>query len=199
MGYRESPAFQRMMQRMGRMRPEQMAVLNALSVDVEFADEETRRTLQALSHRQNVEYSNKSLDLRAQASRSGQAYRGKELDFRAQASASGQAYRSDALDLRTRAGLSELESRNRGLDLRTKTSMDRLGLRRQEFDWKSAAGLDREALRESTFQDTRRQNRTAEFVGLGNVISSYDYGRKRDEIDLETYKMLRALTNKYER
>ena len=181
MSYRESPAFQRMMQRMNRMNPSQMAVLNALSVDAEFADEETRRTLQALSHRQNVEYSNRSLDLRTQAR------------------LSGEAYRSEALDLRTRAGLSELESRNRGLDLRTKTSMDRLGLRRQEFDWKSAAGLDREALRESTFQDTQRQNRTAEFVGLGNVISSYDYGRKRDEIDFKTYKMLRALTNKYER
>lgn len=160
--FRDTPAYQRMIARMGRIRPEQRAILNTLSIDEEFADEETRRKLQALSHQQNVDY------------------------------------RGKTLDLRTRANLSYMESRNKELDLRSKARMEDLGLRRQTLDFRSGAIAESQALRESTSQDTQRRERTAGAVGLGNVIASYDYGRKRDEIDLETYRKLRSFMKKYE-
>ena len=64
MNYRESPAYQRLIQRMDKIRPENRHLLSNLSVDAKFAGEETRRELQALGHKNRMDYANRSLDQR---------------------------------------------------------------------------------------------------------------------------------------
>ena len=64
MDFTQHPAYQRYLQRLGRVRPEQRAIMNTLSADAKFADENTRKMLASLSQKQNVDYANKSLDLR---------------------------------------------------------------------------------------------------------------------------------------
>ena len=114
--YSQSPAYQRAVQRLGRIRPEQRAIMNSLSVDAKFADENTRKMLASLAQKQNTDYANQSLDLR-----------------------------------------------------RTAMNMD-AGLRRQDFDYK------------------KEQNRIATGVGMGQVASEAYFGRKRDDIEMQTLK-----------
>uniref|UniRef100_A0A6M3JG80 Uncharacterized protein n=1 Tax=viral metagenome TaxID=1070528 RepID=A0A6M3JG80_9ZZZZ len=64
MDFTNSPAYQRAVQRMGRIRPEQRAIINSLSVDAKFADENTRKMLASLSQAQNKAYSDNSFALR---------------------------------------------------------------------------------------------------------------------------------------
>jgi len=65
--YTNSPNFQRMVQRLGRIRPEQRAIMNTLSVDAEFADENTRGMLRSLAQVQDKEYADKSFGLKEKA------------------------------------------------------------------------------------------------------------------------------------
>ena len=65
MNYRESPAYQRLVQRMDKIRPENRHLLNnMLSPDAKFAGREYRRGLQAKGQKSRVDYRNKSLGLR---------------------------------------------------------------------------------------------------------------------------------------
>jgi len=77
MNFLESPAYQRAVQRLGRIRPEQRAILNTLSVDAEFADEETRRTLQSMALESDKSYRDESISLR----RSGLGLRKEAFDI----------------------------------------------------------------------------------------------------------------------
>lgn len=124
MDFTKTPSYQRMMQKLQSIRPEQRAVLNTLSMDAQFADEATRRTLAAMAQSQNKEYADKSLDLRS----------------RAQAST--------------------------------------MGLRRREFDFN---------------QD---QNKMATGLGIGQVLAEADYGKRRDALDIETFKQKKAFADR---
>ena len=124
MDYTSSPMYQRMMQRIQRIRPEQAAILNTLAPDSKFAGEELRKTMASTAQAANVNYANRSLDLRSRAV---------------------------------------------GADT---------GLMRDRYDeW-----VDK--------------NRTATGVGLGQVAAETYYGKRRDDIDLETYKKKMAFMNR---
>lgn len=121
--FANNPNYQRAVQRLGRIRPEQKAILNTLSVDAKFADENTRKMLASLAQKQNVDYANRSLGLR-------------ERSFNANT-----------------------------------------GLRRDEFNY------------------NRNQNRMATGIGLGQVAAEYDFGRRRDDIEMATLKKKMGLFN----
>ena len=116
MDFTEHPAYQRAVQRLGRIRPEQRAVMNTLSVDASFADENTRKMLASLSQAQNLNFANRSLGIRE---------RGQATD---------------------------------------------MGLRRDVFDY------------------NRNQDRMATGIGVGQVAAEYDFGKRRDDIELATLK-----------
>lgn len=78
--YTKSPSYQRMMQKLQTIRPEQRAVLNTLSMDEQFADEATRRALAAIAQKNNTNYANASLDLRAKNAASNIGLRRREFD-----------------------------------------------------------------------------------------------------------------------
>lgn len=67
MDFTQSPGYQRLAQRMGRIRPEQRAIMNTLSVDAQFADEDARKMLASLAQTQNKEYADKTLALKGRA------------------------------------------------------------------------------------------------------------------------------------
>ena len=81
MYFTNSPAYQRVVQRMGRIAPYQRAILNSLSVDAQFADENTRKMLASLSQAQNKEYADKSLRLRERAFTADTGLRREAFDY----------------------------------------------------------------------------------------------------------------------
>ena len=73
MNYRESPAYQRMIQRLGKIRPENRHLLNnMISPDARFAGDMERRGLQAKRHGANVDYANRSLALQRDSFEEGE-------------------------------------------------------------------------------------------------------------------------------
>ena len=81
MDFTNSPAYQRAVQRLGRIRPEQRAILNTLSVDAQFADENTRKMLASLAQTQNKAYADKSLGLRERALTADTGLRREAFDY----------------------------------------------------------------------------------------------------------------------
>ena len=77
--YRDTPAYQRLIQRQGRIRPEQRAILDTLSVDKDFATEETRRVLQSLRFESDKAYRDKLLGLRERTFDVGIGLRGERF------------------------------------------------------------------------------------------------------------------------
>jgi len=69
-----------MVQRLGRIRPEQRAILNTLSVDAQFADENTRKMLASLAQAQNKAYADRSFGLRERAFDVSSGLRRREFD-----------------------------------------------------------------------------------------------------------------------
>ena len=65
--YTQHPGYQRMMQRLGNIRPEQRAIWKTLSVDPKFANEEARSILASVARQQDVDNANRSLGLRERA------------------------------------------------------------------------------------------------------------------------------------
>jgi len=80
MNFTENPSYQKMVQRIQRIPPEQRAILNTLSVDAQFADENTRKMLASLAQKQNKEYADKSLGLRKKALTSSIGLRRQDFD-----------------------------------------------------------------------------------------------------------------------
>ena len=80
MDYTQHPGYQRMVQRLGNIRPEQRAIWKTLSVDPQFANAETRSILSSLAHQQNVNNANRSLDLRERAFTSNMGLRRRAYD-----------------------------------------------------------------------------------------------------------------------
>ena len=64
MNFQDHPRYQRMVQRLGRVAPHQRAILNTLSVDAQYADENTRRMLQGMRLEADKDYRDKSFALR---------------------------------------------------------------------------------------------------------------------------------------
>jgi len=124
MDYTNHPSYQRMMQKLHSIRPEQRAILNTLSVDAQFADAETRRALATAAQVNNKNYADASLGLRTRA-------------------------------------------------LNTDTS-----LRRRQFE------------------NDQEQNKIATGLGIGQVLAEADYGKRRDAIDLETFKKKMSFMNR---
>jgi len=124
--FTEHPGYQRAVQRLGRIRPHQRAIFNTLSVDAQFADENTRKMLASLAQTQNKDYADRSLALRERALTSN------------------------------------------------------IGLRRDEFDY------------------NRNQGRMATGIGLGQVAAEYDFGKRRDDIELATLKKKMGFMNRLE-
>ena len=81
MDFTNSPAYQRAVQRLGRIRPEQRAIMNSLSVDAQFADEDTRKMLASLTQTQNKDYADKSLGLRERAFTADMGLRREAFDY----------------------------------------------------------------------------------------------------------------------
>lgn len=81
MDFTNSPAYQRAVQRLGRIRPEQRAIMNTLSVDAQFADENTRKMLASLAQTQNKAYAGKSLGLRERALTADTGLRREAFDY----------------------------------------------------------------------------------------------------------------------
>lgn len=91
MDFTQSPSYQRMMQKLHTIRPEQRAVLNSLSMDEKFADEATRRNLAAIAQRNKTAYRDKAYD-------ANKAYADKALDFRAGAANRSLGLRREAFE-----------------------------------------------------------------------------------------------------
>ena len=62
--FANDPRYQKMKQRLGRIGPEQRAVMNTLSADATFADEQTRRTLKAMAQQADKEYADSVIGLK---------------------------------------------------------------------------------------------------------------------------------------
>jgi hypothetical protein len=107
--FTQTPAYQRMRQKLLTIRPEQRAVLNTLSMDEQFADAATRRNLAAMAQANNKDYANKSLDLRSKELASNVGLRERELAQRG--------------DLGTRQLTQSVDVGNR-----------RIGLQRRQFE-----------------------------------------------------------------
>lgn len=82
MDFTDNPSYQRLKARMGRITPDKAAVLNALSIDPQFADEMTRKELQGMTLDLSKDYREKSLNQRSQQF-------GEELGLRREAFNSG--------------------------------------------------------------------------------------------------------------
>ena len=62
--WKDNPRYQRLVQRIGAMRPEQRAILNSAAVDQAFGSEAMRRHLQSLSTAADEKFRNKALSLK---------------------------------------------------------------------------------------------------------------------------------------
>jgi hypothetical protein len=91
MDFTQTPRYQRMMQTLQSIRPEQRAILNTLSKDEQFADEVMRKNLAAIVQKQNTDYANKSYDL-------NKDYADRSLDLRARAAATNLGLRRREID-----------------------------------------------------------------------------------------------------
>ena len=70
--FENMPSYQRLRQRLSKIRPENRAILNTLSLDADFADDQTRRALRSMATKQGYEYANRGLGLRQDAFDYGQ-------------------------------------------------------------------------------------------------------------------------------
>jgi hypothetical protein len=62
--WQDNPRYQRIIQRIGAMRPEQRAILKSASADTAFANEDIRKYLASLSMAADEKYRNRALALR---------------------------------------------------------------------------------------------------------------------------------------
>lgn len=81
MRYKTDPRYQRAIQQLARMGPDQMAVFNSAIVDAGFADEESRRELAGMVAASGNKYRDRSLELRAKALDTSTGLRKRALDF----------------------------------------------------------------------------------------------------------------------
>jgi len=65
--FENMPSYQRLRQRLSKIRPENRAILNTLSLDADFADDITRRALGTMATKLNYDYVNKGLGLQKEA------------------------------------------------------------------------------------------------------------------------------------
>ncbi len=79
--YKKDPRYQRAIQQLSRMGPDQMAVFNSAAIDASFADEESRRELQSMMAASGNKYRDRSLELRREGVETSQALRRRAFDF----------------------------------------------------------------------------------------------------------------------
>lgn len=79
--YKNDPRYQRAIQQLSRMGPDQMAVFNSAVVDANFADEESRRKLASLMAASGNKYRDRSLELRGKAMNTDLGLRRRAFEF----------------------------------------------------------------------------------------------------------------------
>lgn len=67
MKYKSDPRYQRAVQYLSRMGPENKAIFSTYALDESFADEETRKMMQGMLQASENEYRDKAMSLRAGA------------------------------------------------------------------------------------------------------------------------------------